>query len=121
MRKRELIWVGVLLLACGLYARYFTTWFVHRQIAIHASFRPNRRGNGPDDTVIFFTLNDDFRLTSLKVIPLEDDKFNPKGRPVWNLVSDSNSVPVRAFVYGQRIKGMKPALPDVKPDALEPG
>jgi hypothetical protein len=122
MRKRELIWVGVLLLACGLYARYFTGWFVKRQITINASWRPNRRGNGSGDAVLFFTLNDAFKLTSLKVIPLDDDdKFNPQSPPVWNLIADSNSMPVRAFLYGQHIKGMKPALPDARPDSLEPG
>jgi hypothetical protein len=121
MRKRELIWTAALLLACAVYARYFTGWFVKRQITIHASWRPNFRGHGAGEPVLFFTLNDDFRLTSLKVIPLEDDKFNPQGRPVWNLVSDSNSAPVRAFLYGQHIKGMKPALAEVQPDPLEPG
>ncbi|MGO8696755.1 MAG: hypothetical protein ACLQVY_03420 [Limisphaerales bacterium] len=121
MRKREIIWLCALLLAAGIYARYFTGWFVKRQIAINASWRPNNRG-GSGEPVLFFTLNGDFQLTSLKVIPLEeDDKFNPAERPVWNLVSESNSSPVRAFLYGQRIKGMKPALPDARPEPLEPG
>lgn len=122
MRKREFIWLAVLLVAGGIYARYFTGWFVKRQISINASWRPNFRGGGSGEPVLFFTLNGDFRLTSLKVVPLEeDDKYNPANPPVWNLVSDSNSLPVRAFLYGQRIKGMKPALPDVRPTPLEPG
>ena len=52
---------------------------------------------------------------------MQDDKFNPLATPVWHLVSDSNSVPMRAFRYGQGIRGMKPAFKGVKPYPLMPG
>jgi hypothetical protein len=42
------------------------------------------------------------------------------GRPLWHLLSDSNSVPTRAFRYGETIKGMKPALKDARAESLEP-
>jgi hypothetical protein len=89
-------------------------------MVINPSLRPARRA---DATVwpVFFALNGDFRLTRVEVIPFDGDKFNPQGRPVWELVSDSNSVPTRAFRYGQTIKGMKPAIQGVQPEPLEPG
>jgi hypothetical protein len=89
-------------------------------MTIRPSLRPAR---GADAAVfqVLFGLNDDFRLTSVQVIALEGDKFNPLGHPAWHLISDSNSVPTRAFRYGQNIKGMKPALKDTRPDPLEPG
>lgn len=120
MRKKDFIWIGLLLLVGGLYVHFFTHFNEKPQIAIIPSFRPSRRAN--DDTYqLFFTLNGDYKLTSLKVIPFQDDKFNPGTPPVWHLVSDSNSVPVRAFRYGQGIHGMKPFLKGVKPDPLTPG
>ncbi len=119
MRKKEIIWIGLLVLLCGVYARYFTTWFVHRQITINASPRPSRQADAAVYP-IFFSWNEDLRLTRVKVIPWEGDNFNPKGHPVWDLVSDSNSVPIRAFHYGQHIEGMKPALKGVHPNPLEP-
>jgi hypothetical protein len=120
MRKKELIWIGALLILGGIYIHYFTHWFEKQEIAITASLRPSRR---PGETVfpVFFALNGDYKLTSLKVIPLQDNKFDPLAPPVWHLVSDSNSVPTRAFRYGQGIRGMKPALKGVKPDPLTPG
>jgi hypothetical protein len=120
MRRKEFIWFGVLLLVGGIYVHFFTHWFEKPAIVIIPSFRPGRRA---DDTTyqIFFTLNGDYKLTSVKVIPFQDDKFNPLTAPVWNLVSDSNSVPTRAFRYGQGIRGMKPALKGVRPDPLTPG
>ena len=39
--------------------------------------------------------------------------------PLWHLVSDSGSAPVREFVYGQGIRGMKPALKGEGPQPLE--
>jgi hypothetical protein len=120
MRKKEIIWIGVLLVLSGIYIHFFTHWFEKPGIAITASIRPNRRVKPPVPIVVF-SLNNDYKLTSLKVVPLEGNKFNPLAAPVWNLASDSNSVPTRAFRYGQPIRGMKPALKGVHPDPLMPG
>jgi hypothetical protein len=120
MRKKEFIWLGILLVLGGVYIHFFTHWFEKPTIAIISSFRPSRRP-GQAAYQLVFSLNGDYRLTSIKVVPLEDKKFNPLAAPVWHLVSDSNSVPIRAFRYGQRIRGMKPALKGVKPDPLTPG
>jgi hypothetical protein len=120
MRKKEFIWIGVLLVLGGVYIHFFMHWFEKREIAITASFRPSRRA-GETVFPVFFTLSGAYKLTSVKVIPLEDDRFNPLAAPVWHLVSDSNSVPTRAFLYGQPIRGMKPALKGVRPDPLTPG
>jgi hypothetical protein len=120
MRKKDFIWIGVLLVLGGIYVHFFTHWFEKQEIVIIPSFRPSR-GAGETVSPVFFTLNGDYKLTSLKVIPMEEDKFNPLAAPVWHLVSDSNSVPTRAFRYGQPIRGMKPALKGVRPEALTPG
>ena len=120
MRKKEIILIVVLLVLGGVYFHFFTHWFEKQGIGIIASIRPNRRAN-PPAFLVAFTLNGDFKLTSLKVIPLEGDKYNPLAIPVWHLVSDSNSAPVKAFRYGQTIAGMKPALKGVHPDPLTPG
>jgi hypothetical protein len=120
MRNKDFIWIAVLVVLAGVYAVFFSHWFDKRQMAINASIRPSRR---TDATVfpVVFTLNADFRLTSVEVIPMTGDKFDPTATPVWHLVSDSNSVPTHAIRYGQNIGGMKPALKGVRPEALTPG
>jgi hypothetical protein len=121
MQKREIIWIAVLVLVLGAYYHFFGGRFAAKQIVIHASLRPSRRAAAPVFPVCF-TLNGDFKLTSVKVVPLDDDgQVNPATVPVWNLISDSNSAPVRAFLYGQQIPGMKPALANVQADPLTPG
>jgi hypothetical protein len=120
MQKKDFFWIGVLLVLGGIYIHFFSHWFEKQEIGIAVSLRPSQR---PGETVfpVYFTLNGAYKLTSLKVIPLEGNKFNPLATPVWHLVSDSNSVPTRAFRYGQPIRGMKPALKGVRPDPLTPG
>jgi hypothetical protein len=120
MQKREIFWIAVLLSVIGAYYHFFGGRFAQKPISIHASLRPSWRTESPVYPV-YFTLNDDLKITSVKVVPLDDGELDPKAIPSWNLVSESNSVPTRAFFYGQQIKGMKPALANVQPDALTPG
>ncbi len=120
MRKNKIFWFGVLLVVGGIYIHYFTHWFERPEIAITASFRPIRRA-GETVFPVFFALNGAYKLTSVKVIPLENDKFNPRAAPVWHLVSDSYWIRTRAFFYGQPIPGMKPAVEGARPDPLKPG
>jgi hypothetical protein len=120
MRKKEFIWIAIFIVLGGVYLRFFAHWFDKRQIGITVSVRPSRH---PGETVfpVYFSLNSDYKLTSVEVFPMENDQLNPAAIPVWHLVSDSNSVPTRAFRYGQPIRGMKPALAGVRPDPLVPG
>jgi hypothetical protein len=120
MQKKEIAWGMVIVALISLSLWLNRDHFAKGQMVINPSLRPARRA---DATVwpVFFALNDDFRLTSVKVIPFEGDKFNPAGRAVWHLISDSNSVPTRAFRYGQPIQGMKPSIKDIRAEALEPG
>jgi hypothetical protein len=119
MQTKDVKWIVALLALVGLSLWLNRNRFANEPMIINPSLRPARRGEAAVWPV-FFSLNNDFRLTSAKVVPWEGDKFNPLGRPIWHLISDSNSVPTRAFRYGQPIKGMKPALKGVQPEALEP-
>jgi hypothetical protein len=120
MQKKELTWIAVVAALIGVSLWLNRGQFAKEQMVINPSLRPARRADAAVWPV-FFALNDDFRLTSVKVIPFTGDKFDPMGLPAWQLISDSNSVPTRAFRYGQNIPGMKPKLKDTKPDPLQPG
>lgn len=116
MRKKEVILIAIMVILGGLYVHYFVHWFDKRGIAISASVRPNRRRGGD---IVVFTLNDGFRLTSVEVLAMDGDK--PLPNPVWHLVSDSNSPPIRVIRYGLPVPGMKPAIKGVHADPLQPG
>ena len=79
-----------------------------------------RMQDWPSDPVLFL-LDRDLRLTSVKVVDLRDIKAGRKPVPLWELVSDSNSIPVRSFVYGFHIRGMRPATKRAAAQPLQPG
>ena len=75
----------------------------------------------PTINPIVFGFDRKCKLTDLKIVPLSDIETNKYPQPIWHLVSESNSVPVKSFMYGSRIGGMHPAIKDAKPEPLEPG
>jgi len=121
MTKKNLLLV---LLAIGLatvYVVWFTDWFRPKTVYIYhtnRNLRPNlARGNALPNLI--FGLKPQIQLTELKVISLPELETNKDATPVWHLISDSNSVPVKSFYYGQYIGGMRPKFKGVRAEALE--
>jgi hypothetical protein len=50
---------------------------------------------------------------------VNDFQKNPRATPVWRLISDSNSVPIKMFTYGEHIHGMRPAFQGDEPQDLQ--
>jgi len=104
-------------------------WFAGDIIQIHHRSRPARGGffrrtkrpaTAATDPV-FFAFDRKLKLTSLKVIPVSEIETNKYPHPIWDLVSDSNSVPTTEWMYGLPIRGMRPSVQGATPDPLEPG
>jgi len=122
-----LVTFAVLLGGLSLYLN--RDWFAKDNIQISHRSRPSRlvllrRKRGTDDSLvdpIVFFFDRKLKLTCLKVIPFTAMQTNKYPRPLWHLISESNSVPTRDFVYGAPIRGMHPAITDATPDPLEPG
>jgi hypothetical protein len=70
---------------------------------------------------VIFLLDRELRLTSVKVLLAAAVETNQYALPIWNLSSESNSIPVKDFIYGVNIPGMKPAVKGSTADPLEPG
>lgn len=66
-----------------------------------------------------FILGQEYRLTSVKVIRLDEFKAKGYAHPLWELVSDSKSYPTENFLYGRGIPGMHPKVADLDPEPLE--
>jgi len=129
MPKKQLVLLLVAILLFGAYAYYFTDWFASENIQIIHSLRPaspSRRARtrnaqpGPAVNTVHFSLDRKCKLTEIKVIPVADLATNKYAHPIWHLVSESNSVPVKAFVYGANVRGMHPKVKSARPDPLGP-
>jgi hypothetical protein len=128
MSKKNIIVLAVTFLAvAGFYFYLYRDSFRKENIQISHTIRPKARAlthpaaNASEDdpiNIITFRLGHDYRLTCIKVIPVPELETNQYAHPVWELLSDSNSVPLQAFTYGKGIRGMHPTVKGAQPSAL---
>jgi hypothetical protein len=129
MTRRKLIGTSLLLLTLlGLCIYVNRDWFASEGIQIYHrnSPRSNSSGRGRGAAVskaspVIFGFNRSFRLNSLKVVAVADLATNKYPHALWEMVSSSNSVPLRGFEYGGYIRGMHPKVPNARPEPLQPG
>jgi len=127
MSKNGIALSVVAVILAVVYVCYFTDWFSKETIQIIPQIRPGRASSTPQAagapavSPVSFAFDGKYRLTSIKVVAAEDYATNKYANPLWHLISDSNSIPTKAIVYGFPIKGMKPAQPRARPEPLTPG
>lgn len=120
MTKKNILLVAVLLALIAVYAVFFTDWFKAKKVRIYSAVPPVQNVNPRHHHApIIFGLIGHFRLKEVRVVSLADYQKNSQAPSLWHLVSDSNSIPVERFSYGQHIHGMKPAVAGEDPQELE--
>ena len=82
---------------------------------------PMRRGINDPAKPLVFLMNRRERLTAVKVVLVSEIQTNTHPHPVWELVSNSNSVPTKEFTYGANIRGMHPSVQGAAAAPLQPG
>jgi hypothetical protein len=130
MTRKQWLLIALAVLLGGISLYLNQDWFAKENIQIFHRSRPLRGGifrrgkavnTQPTIEPLFFSFDRKLKLTSLKVIPVQEIETNKYPKAVWDLVSDSNSVPVKDLMYGTPIKGMRPSVKGATPDPLEPG
>lgn len=117
-------WILVLFAAVlgSIYIYYFTDLLNAPTIQILKLDRPAPYGRSTASALpVTFTLEDRYRLTEIKVVPVDALATNRNPTPLWHLISKSNSWPTKGFAYGQPIRGMQPASDIARPQPLRPG
>ena len=132
MNKRQFFLFVLLVLLAGGAIYMFKDSFGNRPIQIEYAIRPGppqRRPQAPGEDPtsgkkgynVIFNLGQKLSLTSVKVISVEDALTNKFPHPLWNMVSDSNSIPTKTLTYGGWIRGLRPYYKGTSPEPLEPG
>ncbi len=119
MSKQTKFLIGVALVMGYLYVSYFTNWFSKKTIQIDAKPRSLPSTSTEPIFPMGFALDQDYKLTSVKVFALKEKQISRYDTPLWQLTTKSNSVPIRGFVYGQAIRGME-SDPKIPLQALKP-
>lgn len=120
-------WVGLAaVLVAGIYIFVYADWFKPAQVQIFHRLTAGRpfRGRRHLQTIapeltVSFGLEQKLKLTEVKVVPLVAGETSKEALAVWHLVSKSNSVPVKGFLYGDYIHGMEPYVNGTRPHPLE--
>ena len=124
MTKKTAILISAAVVLGIAYFYFFSDRFNQKSIQIIPQIRPSRpmKSLVPDVSVypVSFTFDQEYRITSLKVVAVAEAKKTKFPVPQWHLISESNSVPLRGIQYGVAPKGMKPATPNSRPEALLP-
>jgi len=126
MTTKSLVLITVAVLLGGLYVWQFTDWFRSPEIQILPQIRPPQRGRkpaNPTDTQVYpvtFAFDKKYQFSEIRVVAADDEKTNKYPHALWHLISDSNSIPTKALVYGAPVRGMKPKVPRAEPEQLEP-
>lgn len=126
MTKKNAILIAIALIAVGsIYFYLYKDYFTKGDIQIFHTIRPGAVGrqrsrNATHGNAVTFGLGKDYKLTSIKVVPVSDIETNKYPHPIWELTTQSNSVPTRAFTFGSRVQGMHSAVKGAEPDPLVP-
>lgn len=126
--KTALILLTILALA-GLSIYMNRDWFNERPIQISYRVSPwlkdarrvRARATTDVGPPVVFSLDPHLRLVNLKVVIAAEIATNKYARPLWELVSPTNSALTGSFSYGERIRGMLPKVKGATPDLLQPG
>jgi hypothetical protein len=129
MTRKQWVLIALAVVLGGFTLYLNRDWFAGDVIQIQSRSRPARGAPprrqrppiSPQTDPVFFVFAPKLKLTSLKVIPVQEIETNKYPHPIYHLVSDSNSVPISEWSYAWPIRGMRPAVKGATPDPLEPG
>ncbi len=121
MTKKNWLLILVAVVLAAVYAVYFTDWFQPKTLKLFHTIRNlnPRQMRGGALPSLKFGISRQLQLTELRVVPAAGFQTNKNVLPLWHLVTDSNSVPVKTFYYGQFIGGLKPAIKGTRAQVLE--
>lgn len=122
MTKKPVLVVTLIVVISGICLYVNRDWFSRAPIQISHRFHAFGGRFNPSGGVapLMFEFNRRLKLTSIKVVSAGDAATNKFPAPLWEMVSDSNSVPTRGFLYGMAVPGMRPARKGAIAQALDP-
>ena len=121
MFSKQNVLLAVAAVLAGVYIYFFTDWINRPRIQILAQTRPIRPTKQTAKTFpVSFLLDGDYALTSVKVVRTDAYQTNKFAPPLWHLVAYTNAAPTHGFLYGGRLRGLRPKLTNSQPQPLQP-
>ncbi len=127
MPNNRNVWIATtILIVIGLYAYVYWDRLrpkeieISHRIAVGLPVRGQSRTNqAVKVTQVAFGFDRKYKFTEIKVISVAALETSKNPTPLWHLVLDSNSIPIKAFAYGDHIRGLRPLVNRSRPLPLE--
>src|SRR5882724_9465067 len=90
MTKKNIMMIVAAVVLAAVYAVYFTDWFKPKTVQIFHTSRnlhPRALRGGALPSLIF-GINQQLKLTEIRVVPADGYQTNHNALPVWHLISD---------------------------------
>ena len=113
MNKNTAFQIALLVLLLGGVIYYWSVLSKPPKIQILCTLharqapRPTNANTSLPRWEVAFGMDQPYELTSVKVVPLAEWTTNKLALPLWHLIVKTNSPPIKAFLYGQQIRGME--------------
>jgi hypothetical protein len=121
MSKKPTVYLTLLAALGGILIYANRDWFQRRPIQIsHRFYAFGGRFDSGGVAPLMFEFSRQLKLSSVKVVPISAVLTNKSVHPLWHLVTNSNSVPTRGFLYGMDVPGMRPMVKGVTAEPLDP-
>ena len=79
------------------------------------------RGRPSAANPLIFGFSQPLQLTAVRVYQADDLLTNKYPAALWELVSKSNTIPLKLIEYGVPLRGLQPKSPEIRPEPLVPG
>lgn len=113
MNKKPVFQVVLLVFLLGVVIYYWSALSKPPKIRIFYTLHAQQVPRPTDPNInrprfeVAFGMDQPCELTSVKVVPRAEWTTNKLAHPLWHLIVKTNSPPIKAFLYGQQIKGME--------------
>jgi len=131
MNRKLIVQLALIIGLIGVAIYLSKDWFAPRDIQVMTTVRLNRVPERAQERLgpavkkqpftLVFALNQRCELTSVKVVNAAEFATNKFAHPLWQLVAESRSSPVKSFTYGVPIRGMKPPVKGATAEVLVKG
>jgi hypothetical protein len=131
MDKKQVFLLLFAVVLVGIIAYLSRDSFEPEDLQIGLTIRPNRvptdqRANlGPavqkQAYTVVFPLSRECQLESVKVVKVHEIETNRFAHPLWELVAEDGSKPVKTITYGVPVRGMKPKVKGAQAELLQRG
>jgi hypothetical protein len=123
MTKKQFLLIALAVLLGGSVLYLNRDWFTQPPIQVSHRFHAlaGRFAPDPGTVPLMFEFSRRLKLTSVRVVNASALETNNQAVPLWELTSDSNSLPTKGFLYGMVVPGMRPVNKGSTPEPPELG